>query len=700
MLNPKNIPKKTYEELMGEHYSRIPIYSDEWTNFNPADPGITMLENLTALEIIQQDQMDEPSERVRERLLAMLGYTPRKGRGSLVYLEPRGISGTLEIPADQPFQVRDISYETTKARRLTASYLTGVFVRDAEGIRDESVILDQEVSFYTPVFGRLPREGAEFYLMFDKPLLPGEEGILYASTDERHRRNPFPEEGGPVFSRLRWECWTEEGFVPMEAQDETRGFLVSGILTFTQPSETPVPMEVGGRTGYVWRAVLEESSYDITPAIRFLSGFLFPVVQKETLVIAYSYQKAFNVLLRCALREEGYVRVFAKEQKGTSYRRYEECTGEPEAGRYYYRRRMEDHDEILFDRQTFGFAPEHVKNAVKVVVYNEEMMRKHYLGEIYGYDDQEIVLPKQHVAAETFTVIAERPDGMGGFLYDFLKPGRGKEREFTYSLLEEEGKIIIHDAGDYIGAKLFLGSIAVSLGESGNVRAGNRFETKGLSEPVVCVNPAAGRGGCFRETLEQVRARFVADLNFPYAAVTAKDYETLAGCVPGLCIRKVRAWMDHGKNEVQVAVMPDLEAKFPMLSRSYFREITAWLNTHRLLASRVSVRQPVYTAVNVSGTIYVKPHYEHCQELVEETIRQELDYRNGTQGFGELLRFDRLFHRIEALDCVSYIYELGISPQSSVNAAMEGTDIRPAQNGLLYPGELRISVLPAAEEQN
>ena len=700
MLNPKNIPKKTYEELMGEQYSRIPIYSDEWTNFNPSDPGITMLENLTALQIIQQDQMEEASQKVRRKLLAMLGYTPKVGKGSAVFLEPHGVTDTMEIPADQPFKVRQISYETTKARSMTASQLTGVFVKDAGGMENRSFILDREVTFSTPVFGKLPRDGAALYLVFDRPLKPGEEGILYAEVDEQHKRNPFPETGGPVFSRIRWECWTEEGYIPMETKDQTHGFLMSGILTFRQPEQAAARLEDGVLSGYVWRAVLEESSYDIAPALKSLSGFLFPVVQKETMVIAYSYQKASNVRIRCAMREDGYVCVFAKEQKGTSYRRYEECAGEAEEGRFYYRRRLADCDEIVFDRQGFGFAPEHVKNAVKVVIYNEEMMRKHYLGEVYGYDDQEIVLPKQHVAAETFTVIAEREDGQGGHLYDFLKPGRSGERELTYSLYENEGRIVIHDAGDYIGAKLYLGSIAVFLGAEGNVRAGNQFETRGLNPAVSYTNPAPGQGGCFQETLEEVRRRFIADLNFPFAAVTAKDYEILADCVPGLCIRKVHAWMDYAKNEVQVAVMPDLAAKFPMLSRNYFREITAWLNEHRLLASRVCVRQPVYTAVAVSGTIYVKPHYEHCQEIVEDAVRQELDYINGDQGFGDLLRFDRLFHRIEELDCVSYVYELGISPQSGASAVMEGTDIRPAENCLLYPGDFKLTVLPAAEEQN
>ena len=59
MLNPKNIPRKTYEELMEENYGKIPIYSSEWTNYNPSDPGITIMETLSALQIIQQDKMYE-----------------------------------------------------------------------------------------------------------------------------------------------------------------------------------------------------------------------------------------------------------------------------------------------------------------------------------------------------------------------------------------------------------------------------------------------------------------------------------------------------------------------------------------------------------------------------------------------------------------------------------------------------------------
>lgn len=46
---PIQLPKldnKTFKELMDEMIASIPKYTTEWTNFNPSDPGITVLELL------------------------------------------------------------------------------------------------------------------------------------------------------------------------------------------------------------------------------------------------------------------------------------------------------------------------------------------------------------------------------------------------------------------------------------------------------------------------------------------------------------------------------------------------------------------------------------------------------------------------------------------------------------------------------
>ena len=699
MLNPKMIPGKTYEQLMEENLGKIPIYSDEWTNFNPADPGITMLENLSAFQILQQEQMENVPDEVRARLLQLLGYRPGKGRGAKVYLEPKGATEDFVIPADQRFRVGEISFETTLERGMTSSHVLGVYGKDETGFKEYSYVLDLKKKINALVFGKNPKAGMELYIVLDKPLMPSEQGILYAGTDDRHHRNEFSGDMEQQFCEIEWSCYTTEGYVPMQVKDDTKGFLTSGKIRFIQPQQEAARVEEELFSGYVWKAHLKRADYDVAPVLSYLTGFLFPVVQKETLVITHTFQKPSEVMLNCAMLESAYVRVFGKEQKGSSYRMYQECQGEPEQGRFFYREKMAYGTHVFrFDKNQFGYAPEYVKNAVKVVLYNEEMMRKYYLGEVYGYDDQEIKLPKEHIVTDTFSLIAERDDGDGGKRYDFVKPGRSKEQEFSYYLYENEGKIVILDAGDYVGARLYLASMAITLGEEGNVRAGNLFIPEGYQDEVRFVNPIEGQGGRFQESLEDVRKRFIKDLNTPYTAVRETDYEALVKRVPGLCISKVHAWMDAEKNEVQVVVQPDIPEKFPKLSKLYKNQIERWLDNRRLLSTRVCVRQPVYQPVTVSGTIHVRPHYENCREQIEQVIRKNLDYIHGEQQFGESLHFDKVFHALEALECVGYLSEFSIAVECGSYARAEGADILPNDNCLLYPGKMKLEILPMIEE--
>lgn len=53
MLDSINLNDKTYQELLLEAIAQIPLYSKEWTNYNISDPGITILQNLTAFQLAQ-----------------------------------------------------------------------------------------------------------------------------------------------------------------------------------------------------------------------------------------------------------------------------------------------------------------------------------------------------------------------------------------------------------------------------------------------------------------------------------------------------------------------------------------------------------------------------------------------------------------------------------------------------------------------
>ena len=681
---------------MDEMLSKIPIYCEDWTNYNISDPGITMLEYLAAFQILQQEQMDIVSDPVKYKLLELLGYTPAKGRGAKVYIEPKGMTSDITIPADQRFLVGNISFETTLARDMTSAHLTGIYLKDDEEIQSLQNCIRPDMFVDTYIFTDKPRTGMELYLVMDKAITPGQEAILSVTTNPSYRRNPKLNLEYPKF--IEWEYYTEDGFVPLEMEDGTEGMLVDGLLKVTMPEKAASKYSDGEIEGFVFRARLISDTFDLAPSVRHISGFLFPAVQKETLVIAYSFQKADSLELNCAMLEDNYIKVFVKEEKGSSYRMYEQTGFEPEQGRFYKRERTGYGQFIFsFDEKEFGYGPANVKNAIKIVIYNEEMMRKYYLGEVYGYDNQEIRLPKSHVLSETFALMAERTDENGQKLYDFVRPGKMGEHDLSYCLLENDGRIVILDAGDYIGAKLYIAGLAVTLGEEGNVRAGNTFVPYGYRDKIVFTNPIAGSGGCYKEKLEDVRRRFIKSLNEPRTAVLESDYIRLVKQAPGLCISKVNAWMDQDKNLVQIVVLPKSRDKQPKLSETYKWVISEWMEDKRLISTRLNVCQPKYAAVLTSGTIYIKPHHEGARQRIEAVINEALDYVNGPQQFGELLSFEKLFHSLESLDCVAYIHELSLLPQKNNHARLEGSDVKPNEDCLLVPGHIKIDLITAKE---
>ena len=53
MLSSINLNDKDYDQFMAEAIAQIPLYSREWTNLNASEPGITILENLSAFSALQ-----------------------------------------------------------------------------------------------------------------------------------------------------------------------------------------------------------------------------------------------------------------------------------------------------------------------------------------------------------------------------------------------------------------------------------------------------------------------------------------------------------------------------------------------------------------------------------------------------------------------------------------------------------------------
>ena len=691
--------RKSFEERMAEAIADIPLYTSEWTNFNPSDPGITILETLLGFASLQQDNMDDIPFKVKQNLLRLVGFNIQKGRCARLLLSAGNVQEPVTIPANHRFRIGDLVFETNREIKLDKRHLIGIYgmKQEEEGAQftDFSYLLDREVHVPALVYGERPRVGDCLYFVANRLPGPDEEFTFYASLKERNNRNPIDGRTKDLFAGIVWECFTNRGWEEMTVRDNTNAFLNSGEIRMWMPER---PAEIcldAPQGGYCIRARLIRSEYDVLPRLTGVEAFLFETWQKMTICECHSINKTGEIELISEMAEESYIDVYCREGKGEPYRKYEYRPASEEPGRYY----NIIHDSfgkyrIIFDKRRNGYGPEKIRDCVKIVVYTEDVMRRYALGQVLGYDDQTIKLPYEHVVASSFCIVARRKDENGEDIYDFVRPEKDADGALYYHLLENEGKIIIEEAGRFIGADLFLAAVTLTAGPDGNIREGNFLKAdKGLPEGITFYNPGAGTGGAFREKLENVRSRFLKDMENPYTAVTVNDYERLVRTTPGLCVKKAKAWMDETRNLVRIAVMQGTDEEHPMLSKMYEKIIKNRLEERRLLTTRVELVQPQYVPVNVSVTVYVKLHYDNAAKTIEEVIRQRVDYTSTERNFGQILKFDEIFHAIEVLECVEYVYELSLKPGSGGGAKLKDADILPGNNCLLYPGDIRIETL-------
>ncbi len=689
---------KTYTERFNEALTQIPLYTDDWTNFNPSDPGITILETLTGFETLQQERLLDTSNKVRTNLLKMVGFKIKKGRGARLLLAADDVQKRTSLPPNHSFRIGSLTYETNRRLEIDDFHLVGIYgyKEDTGEFSDYSSLLDQETTVPIRIFGNQPRENDALYLVANKLPDSGRETIFYFTLQERYNRNPISERMENTFAAVEWECYTQDGWESIDVRDNTNAFLMSGEVKLWIP-EGAVPFDGVPVEGYCIRASLGRAEYDVVPKVTVINAFLFEVWQKHTLSENHTFGKSKEVEVYSGIEEETYINVFCRESKGESYRKYQYSPDPEREGRFYDRRDIGPGRCIIsFDKLKRGFGPERGRNCVRVVLYTEDVMRHFNVGRVLGYDNQRLEIPYQRLVAHTFTIIARRINDEGDEIFDFVRPEKDGDGALYYHLLESDGVIEIEDAGEFIGADLFLASICVHEGADGNIRSGNVLSSSDDSGAVY-YNPGPGTGGEFRERIEDVRKRFVKDMEASYTAVTERDYEELVKSTPGLCIHKAKAYMNEEKNLVSIAVKPGTDETYPRLSSIYTKMIRDRIEERRLLTTRIDLVQPVYTAVNVSGSVYVKLHYEYSLEDITETIRRHIDYLNTDRNFGDRLRFDEVFHAIEMLECVEYVYDLSLRPQSQAVARIEDSDIIPNINCLLYPGQIDIETISFEE---
>ena len=687
MLDSVNLNDKTYSELLLEAIAQIPLYSKEWTNYNVSDPGITMLQNLTAFQLVQQIAINEITDEIKEKLLKLAGYQRREDRAARLLVQAPAQGGEI-LSREHLLWSGSIPFEAEDEIFLQPWGLEAVYAGSPEGERDVTRLLEPARDAAIYPFGRRPQAGNTLTCYLSGTPEVGEELYLWLQIAQEELRNPFDEQTQlPCFSKVRWQYHTQQGWQDARAEDETAGMLRSGVVKLWLERGLPQPVENAPVGGCALRCLLEEADYDRPPRLQTLAVHLFPVLQRETKVSCQicSGEKAE---LRGRLAQLGNLMVYCRERPQEPYREYLQVPMAGVQGRFWTREETPRGLRLHFES---GEQPCADPDAVRVVCYDNEMVHHRFLGRVEGYDHQVIQLPQVEGTLPESLLLTVTDDEGASF---FVAPGEEGPDGFGYHFLPQNQQVVIDDPGRG-GYALFLAGCAVTQGERGNLRACATLEQRGgydgteVEERYFC--PAPGRFGTSRESVEELRSRFSAGIRDCAVAVRVEDYEKLVRRTPGLCIHKVKAVAVGDENLVRIAVKPYTEEPMSKLSPEYLRQIREFLEPYRMLTTRFELCQPRYVPVGVHATLSIQGSADRAREQVQALLQESLDHVNGPENFGGWVRFHEIYQKLNELPFVDAVDILNLFPGSR-EAVLVGSDIQLGDDCLCYAGTIQLTL--------
>lgn len=716
MIELQNLNNRSLEDILDESKKQIMYLSTQWTDYQEADPGITLVELFSWLKYVQHEYLSRMTDGVKRKFLDLLDVVMYKNRGSETLVEVSGIDDNVTIPIRTQWKSGSMVFENLNHQTLINSKILNVVFENPEFPSEEEYYkFDGSRAFY--LFGRdIDRKNDKnavrrFTVNFDGPI-PSDCIInLYFSVYTSHdlKRNPIKSsEKFEKMADVRWEYYGEEsgntGWHEIELiNDSTFNFLFSGIIKMRIKGKMlPINEE------YKIRATLVYDEYDYPPRIDGIIPNVFRVCQNYTMcenaIIKKSDIKVdhtFNLFTHTAIYGRSYV--YYKKHGGWVRTNLPTFKSDMKNGVLTV-----DVSEVWNKIKSFGYDDE----VFMVVSCSQDIKDKLCLGSGTGMSGQNVKVDAKNVLDSDFEImISEKIEGEEVFykwksVNDFFSSGK-YDKHFV--LNKDIGFIAFgdheHGMAPRIGDKnIMLCSLRYTMGESSNTKEGmisSVFsKNKALKNARVRqIVPATG--GRDAETLEHAQSRAAELFSRPGRAVTKKDYEDIVKKTPGLMFTNVKVLPDYMPGEdvqkqncVTIAVRWNRKVGLT-LPQSFEKNIMNQINRYRLLNTKIKIVSPEYIGLIISGEIVVDSSYRESDMLIEKKIKSFIKDTN--KDLGQTLHFGDLFGMIDRLKYVSYLDKLRITP-IGINAEKNASeDIIIPPNGVYYVEKIDFNYIKSSE---
>lgn len=291
MLKIPQLDDLTYEQIINRAISRIPTMTEEWTDFNSHDPGITVLQAYAWLTDMLNFYMDATGDIHIQKYLKLLGIEPEAACASKTYVMVENLTEPVTIPGGTRFFAGDIPFELLQDTVYEYNGFCS-FLQETDGQGMDLTAFAGTDGETIEVFATNFTKETVAYFGFEKALKKGDR--LYVSVEEEEKRNPFGTDF--CFCPLVWEVYTKDGWKPLPVQDETCGFLKSGFITVSDLEEMkPWHHPDGEKEAYYIRCTLQENNYDKTPKIGRIYVNPLEVEQKATVCPKGKLSEEFQI---------------------------------------------------------------------------------------------------------------------------------------------------------------------------------------------------------------------------------------------------------------------------------------------------------------------------------------------------------------------------------------------------------------------
>jgi predicted phage baseplate assembly protein len=652
-LDVPELDDTEYEELLDEAQKLLPAYSEEWTNYNPQDPGITILETLAWLADSYIYQLDSVTDEHRRKYLGLMGERPRPPSVASTRVSLSAPPDLTPLRVEQGTQLAVVdgsdsekTFETEEGVVLTGVEVASVVSTQERGTTDHSHANETAGMFYRPL-GPVPAPGdaVAFGLTGD----PFDGADAFSLTVDFHDEDlPDPATHGeedPTFEPsvdLVWEYPTDYAdpdgsWEPFDVRrDGTDDLYGGGTVTLAAPASGEWDPEAWGvddhglfgeSAGTVWvRCRVERGGYEVPPRVDAVRSGVVRVTNRRTVT------------------DEPLQRV-----RGT-----------------------DGPDSLTAQRYRLEHAP--VVEA-DVAVDGERWT---------GVSDFDASGPTdRHYVLDAASGVVRFGDGVAGAMPD------------------PDARVV---AERYVAAD----------GAEGNVpgSASWRFAEEttaadGTDLADVAVTPRRGAtGGTDAESVAAAFRRVRRDLKTPHRAVTDDDMAYLARNTPGLRVGRAEVFLGDREGaagnappEARVVVVPYAPAgtRRPTPSEGFLEAVQAHLDEHRLLTDRVRAVAPVYVGVELelavrTGEWRPAPGVE---DAIEAAVRAYLDPVHGFEDegwpFGRTLYAEDLAAVVEGVESVDAVEGLSVSAPGNARVDPDG-NVRVDESALFDLASVEVDV--------